>query len=397
MTSQEWSQRWQSVMIDNYGTPSLALVRGEGARVWDADGREYLDFVAGIAVNSLGHAHPAVIDAVSRQVATLGHTSNLAMHEPGLALAERLLKVMDPGGARAGRVFFCNSGAESVEAAFKLSRLTGRTQLVSAANSFHGRTLGALALTGQPVKQDPFRPLPDDVSFVPYGDVDAISAAVTERTAAIVLEPVQGEGGVIPAPAGYLTQAEQIARAAGALVIVDEVQTGIGRTGNWFAFQSEGLTPDVVTVAKGLGGGLPIGAMVAFGAAAGLFTPGSHGSTFGGNPMSCAAALAVLDTIESEGLVVRAQQVGARVRADIARHDAVDHVRGRGLMLGVVLRAPIARDVEGEARRRGILVNAVSPDVVRIVPPLTVTDADVDQFFGVWPTVLDAVLSGVAT
>ena len=391
----DWSTRWQSAMIDNYGTPALALIRGSGARVWDADGREYLDLVAGIAVNALGHAHPAVIEAVSRQVATLGHTSNLAMHEPGLALAERLLALLDPDQSRGGRVFFCNSGTESLEAAFKLSRLTGRTGVVAAENSFHGRTMGSLALTGQPSKQDPFRPLPGGVAMVRYGDVDSLAAVVDVDTAAVFLEPVQGEGGVIPAPPGYLVEAQRIARQSGALFVLDEVQTGIARTGDWFAFQHDELTPDVVTLAKGLGGGLPIGAMVAFGEAARLFAPGSHGSTFGGNPISCAAALAVLDTIEAEGLVTRAQQVGSELARRLSDNPLVIEVRGRGLLLGVVLAAPVAREVETRAREHGILVNAVSPNVVRLVPPLTLTDADIDLLVSAWPTILDIEPAGV--
>ncbi|MCX6460927.1 MAG: acetylornithine transaminase [Actinobacteria bacterium] len=379
-------------MANNYGTPALTLVRGEGARVWDIEGTEYLDLVAGIAVNSLGHAHPAVVEAVSRQVATLGHTSNLAIHEPGVRLAERLLAVLDPEGARGGRVFFCNSGAEANEAAFKLSRLTGRTQVVAATNSFHGRTMGALALTGQPAKQDPFRPLPGDVTFVEYGDTPALTEAVTATTAAVVLEPVQGEGGVLPAPDGYLTEAQEIAHASGALLILDEVQTGVGRTGNWFAFQQADVAPDVVTLAKGLGGGLPIGAMVAFGAAATLLTPGTHGSTFGGNPVSCAAALAVLDTIDEQGLVARASTVGEYLSAQLAGHSLVAYVRGHGLMLGVVLNEPLAREVEVSARQHGVLVNAIGADVIRLVPPLTITDDDVRLFLDRWPKIVDAAL-----
>ena len=390
--SEVWQKRWSQVMANNYGTPALTLVRGEGARVWDIEGTEYLDLVAGIAVNSLGHAHPAVVEAVSRQVATLGHTSNLAIHEPGVRLAERLLAVLDPEGARGGRVFFCNSGAEANEAAFKLSRLTGRTQVVAATNSFHGRTMGALALTGQPAKQDPFRPLPGDVTFVEYGDTPALTEAVTATTAAVVLEPVQGEGGVLPAPDGYLTEAQEIAHASGALLILDEVQTGVGRTGSWFAFQHADVAPDVVTLAKGLGGGLPIGAMVAFGAAATLLTPGSHGSTFGGNPVSCAAALAVLDTIDEQGLVARASTVGEYLSAQLAGHSLVAYVRGHGLMLGVVLNEPLAREVEVSARQHGVLVNAIGADVIRLVPPLTITDDDVRLFLDRWPKIVDAAL-----
>ena len=397
MTTESWQGRWQGSMSDNYGTPPVALVRGQGARVWDVDGVEYLDLVAGIAVNALGHAHPAVVEAVTRQVATLGHTSNLAVHEPGVLLAERLVALLDPSGARGGRVFFCNSGAEANEAAFKLSRLTGRTRVVAAVDSFHGRTMGALALTGQPAKREPFEPLPGDVAFVPFGDPVALANAVDPLTAAVFLEPVQGEAGVVPAPAGFLAAAEAVARQHGALLVLDEVQTGIGRTGTWFAHQSEGVTADVVTLAKGLGGGLPIGAMVALGGAAELFTPGSHGSTFGGNPVSCAAALAVLDTIEAEGLLERAGALGARLATELAAHPQVSHVRGRGLMLGVVLTSPIAKSVEAEARARGVLINATGPSVIRLVPPLVLTDADVDLLLHRWPTIIDAAAALVSS
>ncbi len=286
MTNADLTRRWQDALMDNYGTPRVPLVRGEGVRLWDADGRVYLDFVGGIAVNALGHAHPAVVDAVSGQIARLGHVSNLFVAEPPVRLAERLLQLF----GREGRVFFCNSGAEAVEAAFKIGRRTGRTHIVATVGGFHGRTMGALALTGQPGKQDPFLPLPGDVTHVPYGDAEALRAAVTERTAAVFIEPIQGENGVVVPPEGYLAAAREITRATGTLLVLDEIQTGIGRTGHWFAHQAQGVEPDVVTLAKGLGGGLPIGAAVAFGPAADLLTPGQHGTTFGGNPVVCAAA-----------------------------------------------------------------------------------------------------------
>ena len=387
--TQDWQRRWQASVMDTYGTPPLALVRGSGAHVVDADGREYLDLLAGIAVNALGHAHPAVVEAVTRQVSTLGHVSNLAISTPAVQLAERLLALF----GRDGRVFLCNSGAEANEAAFKLARRTGRTGMVAATGGFHGRTMGALALTGQPGKADPFRPLPGDVTFVPYGDAAALAAAVDDGTAAVLLEPIQGEGGVVTPAAGYLAAAQDAARAAGALFVLDEVQTGIGRTGAWFAHQPAGLTPDVVTLAKGLGGGLPIGACVAFGDAAGLLGPGQHGSTFGGNPVSCAAALAVLDTIEADGLLERATVVG-RALADGVRglgHPLVADVRGAGLLLGIVLAQPVAKDAEAALRERGVLVNAVAPAVLRLAPPLVLTDADVAQFLQVLPDALDAV------
>ena len=302
--------RWQQSMMDNYGTPPLALVRGEGCVVWDEAGKSYVDLLGGIAVNVLGHAHPAVVSAVTRQISTLGHVSNLFVAEPPVALAELLLAL----AGRPGRVFFGNSGTEAVEAAFKLSRRTGRSHVVAAQGGFHGRTMGALALTGQPSKQDPFRPLPGEVTHVPYGSVPELAAAVTDATAMVILEPIQGENGVVVPPSGYLATAREIASRHGALLALDEVQTGIGRTGHWFAHQAEMVEPDVLTLAKGLGGGLPIGACVAFGAAADLLTPGSHGSTFGGNPVSCAAALAVLGTIASEGLLDHVKRIGERLR-----------------------------------------------------------------------------------
>jgi len=389
-SNEQWQQRWRAAVMDTYGTPPLALVRGVGTRVWDADGREYLDLLAGIAVNALGHAHPAVVEAVSRQVATLGHVSNLAITAPAVELAERLLGLL---GRPDGRVFFCNSGAEANEAAFKAARRTGRVGMVAAERGFHGRTMGALALTGQPGKTDPFRPLPGEVTFVAYGDTAGLQSAVSDRTAAVVLEPILGEGGVVPAPQGYLVAAGEAAHRYGALLVLDEVQTGIGRTGSWFAHQAEGATPDVVTLAKGLGGGLPIGACVAFGAAASLLGPGQHGSTFGGNPVSCAAALAVLDVVERDGLVDRAAEVGAALAAGVIDlgHPLVLDVRGRGLLLGVQLAAPVAREVEAALRERGVLVNAVAPDTLRLAPPLVVSDADVALLLDVLPSALDAV------
>lgn len=387
-----WSERWQHALMDNYGTPAITLVRGSGARVWDADGREYIDLLAGIAVNALGHADPRLVSAVADQMATLGHTSNLQATEPAVRLAERLLElVQDPSA----RVFFCNSGAEANEAAFKLARLTGRTGMVVARGSFHGRTMGALSLTAQPAKQDPFRPLPGDVTVVPYGDADALASAVTESTAAIVLEPIQGEGGVIVPPAGYLQRAREIADEHGALLILDEVQTGIGRTGTWFAYQAEDVRPDAMTLAKGLGGGLPIGAVVGFGRAAGMFTPGSHGSTFGGNPVSCAAALAVLQTVEDDGLLERARALHDVLTAGLVDrgHGLVSHVRGRGLLLAAVLHTPPAADVERACRDHGLLVNAVASDAIRLAPPLVLTDDDVREALARWDAACASVVS----
>ncbi|MFF8291808.1 acetylornithine transaminase [Streptomyces sp. NPDC016309] len=375
--------------MDNYGTPRLPLVRGEGAKVWDADGTEYLDFVGGIAVNALGHAHPAVVEAVSRQIGTLGHVSNLFVAEPPVALAERLLQLL----GRPGRVFFCNSGAEANEAVFKIGRLTGRTHMVATTGGFHGRTMGALALTGQPGKQEPFLPLPGDVTHVPYGDVDALRAAVTDRTAFVVIEPIQGEIGVVVPPPGYLKAAREITRATGALLVLDEVQTGIGRCGHWFEHQAHGVEPDVVTLAKGLGGGLPIGATIAFGPAADLLKPGHHGTTFGGNPVACAAGLAVLDTLAADSALDEVKRLGERLRAGIEAldHSLVSHVRGAGLLLGIVLTEPLAPQVQQAAQDAGLLVNAPAPDVVRLMPPLVIGDDEVDAFLRALPGVLSSV------
>ena len=391
-TTEDLQRRWRSALMDNYGTPPVGLVRGSGARAWDAEGHEYVDLLAGIAVNALGHAHPAVVAAVTEQISTLGHTSNLAMTAPPIALAERLLALLDPAGERDGRVFFCNSGAEANEAAFKLSRRTGRSRIVVAERSFHGRTMGALALTAQPAKQDPFRPLPGDVVSVPFGDVSALASAVDVETAAVFLEPIQGEGGVIPAPDGYLAAAREVCDATGALLVLDEVQTGIGRTGSWFAHQAVGVVPDVITLAKGLGGGLPIGAMVAFGDSATLLGPGSHGSTFGGNPVSCAAALAVLDTIESEDLLSRVDEVSDRLRSIVSASIVVDHVRGSGLLLGAVLSHPVAPELEAAARAHGLLVNAIGSDVIRMAPPLVLSDNDIDLVAERWPRAVQEAL-----
>jgi acetylornithine aminotransferase len=359
--------------------------------VTDVDGKSYLDLLGGIAVNILGHCHPAVIDAVTHQMSTLGHTSNLYATEPGIALAEELVALL--GADEQARVFFCNSGTEAIEVAFKLSRLTGRTKLVAAQEAFHGRTIGALALTGQPAKQAPFAPLPGDVHHVPYGDADALAAAVTDDTAAVFLEPIMGESGVVVPPDGYLIAAREITARHGALLVLDEVQTGMGRTGTFFAHQHDGISPDVVTLAKGLGGGLPIGACLAIGPAAQLLTPGLHGSTFGGNPVCTAAALAVLWALADGDLVRRAGELGKSLRDGIESlgHPLVDHVRGRGLLCGVVLTAPHAKNVEAAARDAGFLVNAAASDVIRLAPPLIITGGQIDTFVTALPSILDTV------
>jgi acetylornithine/N-succinyldiaminopimelate aminotransferase len=384
-------QRWSAVMMNNYGVPPLALASGNGTVVTDVDGKSYLDLLGGIAVNVLGHGHPAVIDAVTRQMSTLGHTSNLYAAEPGIALAEALVGLL--GTDAEARVFFCNSGTEANEAAFKLSRLTDRTKLVAAQGGFHGRTMGALALTGQPSKQAPFAPLPGDVSHVPYGDVDALAAAVGDDTAAVFLEPIMGESGIVVPPDGYLAAARDITTRHGALLVLDEVQTGMGRTGTFFAHQFDGITPDVVTLAKGLGGGLPIGACLAIGPAAQLLTPGLHGSTFGGNPICAAAALAVLRVLAGEDLVRRAGVLGKTLHQSIEslHHPSIDHVRGRGLLCGIALTSPTAKEVEAAARDAGFLVNAAAPDVVRLAPALIITEHQLDTFVTALPGILDAV------
>ena len=384
-------KRFEAAMMPNYGTPPLALARGEGCHVWDPDGNRYLDLIAGIAVSALGHAHPAIVEAVSTQVSRLAHTSNLFVHEPGVQLAEKLLSLLNaPDGAR---VFFCNSGTEANEAALKVVRRAmgkQRPVIVAADHSFHGRTMGALAITGKEAIREPFEPFGFEVRWVDYGDANALAGAVDERVAAVVLEPAQGEGGVIPAPPGYLAAARQACDAAGALLVLDEIQSGVGRTGAWFAHQAEGVRPAVLTLAKGLGGGLPIGATIGFGEAGGALRAGDHGSTFGGNPIACAAALAVLDTIAREHLLDNVKAVGETLRDGIA---AIDHpllggVRGSGLWLAAVLTEARAPAVNTAAREAGFLVNAVQPDAVRLAPPLIFTHAEAAQFTAALPAIL---------
>ncbi|KLL10226.1 MULTISPECIES: acetylornithine transaminase [Protofrankia] len=387
--------RRDAVIMTAYGRPPIALERGAGTRVWDADGRAYLDLIAGVAVSVLGHCHPAVQEAVRDQIGRLGHVSNLYVNEPQIVLAERLLGLL--GGAD-GRVFFCNSGAEANEAAIKISRRTGREEIVAAEGSFHGRTLGALSITGQPSKRAPFEPLLPGARFVPYGDAAALADAVGERTAAVFLEPTLGEGGVVAPPVGYLKAAREICDRAGALLVLDEVQSGIGRAGAWFLHQVEGVVPDVVTLAKGLGGGLPIGACVGFGPAGKLLRPGEHGSTFGGGPVICAAALAVLDTIERDGLIDNAVRVGGLLADGIRGAGAagVTGVRGRGLWLAIELDAPFAAAFETAAREAGFLVNAVSADAVRLAPPLVLSAADADEFVAALPAIADQAVTAAS-
>jgi acetylornithine aminotransferase len=393
VTSTETLQkRFEAAFMPNYGVPPLAISRGQGCRVQDADGREYLDLIAGIAVSSLGHAHPAIVEAVSRQVAEVAHTSNLFLHEREIELAERILSLIGADG----RVFFANSGAEANEAAVKLVRRIagpGRPVIVAAERSFHGRTMGSLALTGKESIRAPFGPFGLTVRFVPYGDADALRAAVGPDVAAVFLEPGLGESGVVPAPEGYLLAARQACDAAGALLVLDEIQTGIGRTGAWFAHQAAGVRPDVLTLAKGLGGGLPIGMCVGLGAAGAGFARGDHGSTFGGNPVACAAALAVLDTIERDGLLAHVTAVGEHLAAGLSQisHPLLGGVRGAGLWRAVVLTAELAPDVELAARRAGFLVNAVQPDAIRLAPPLILSAGQADEFIAALPGILDEV------
>ncbi|MBV9059298.1 MAG: acetylornithine transaminase [Pseudonocardiales bacterium] len=389
MPTADYQRRWEAVLMANYGTPALALVRGAGAEVWDVDGRRYLDLLGGVAVNALGHAHPAVVRAVTEQMSTLGQVSNFFITEPTVTLAETLLDLLGASGS--GRVLFGNSGAEANEAAFKIARRTGRSTIVSTDGAFHGRTMGALALTGQPAKRDPFEPMPPGVIFVPYGDPAALESVVDGDTAAVFLEPIQGENGVVLPPEGYLQAAREITEARGALLVLDEVQTGIGRTGTWFAHQSVGVVPDLVTVAKGLGGGLPIAACIGIGRAAHLLQPGQHGTTLGGNPVCCAAALAVLRTIAADGLLDHAARLGKEIAAEVTalRHPLVSSVNAAGLLIGIGLISPVAAAVVTAAREAGFLVNAAVPDRIRLAPPLVLTEAQAHEFIAVLPAILD--------
>jgi len=372
---------WNKSLQSNYGTPVLELVSGKGATVIDSKGDQYLDFLAGIATNVLGHAHPAVVKAVSKQIATLGHVSNLYAHPNVIALAEKLVKMT---GDKSARVFFCNSGAEANEAALKISRKTGHTRIVATKDSFHGRTMGALSLTGQPEKSKAFKPLIKGVTHVPYGDMGAMLKKVNKKTAMVIVEPIMGEAGVIVPPHGYLQALRELCDDTGALLVFDCVQTGMGRTGDWFGYEYSGIKPDVITLAKGLGGGLPLGAMIALGDSAELFQPGDHGSTFGGNPVATAAALAVIETIESKKLLKRVGDVGVELMADLALIEGVRSVRGAGLLIGIEFSAPIAKQVAAQCQKNGVLVNGNSDTVIRIAPPLIISDRDVAKFLKIF-------------
>jgi len=390
--------RYGAAMMLTYGMPPVALASGTGCTLVDVDGNSYLDLIGGIAVSALGHAHPAIIEAVSAQVASLAHTSNLFLHRRQVELAERLIALLGTDG----RVFLANSGAEANEAALKLVRKAqgpGRPVIVAAEGSFHGRTMGALSITGKSSIREPFQPFGVEARFVPYGDAAALDQAVGSDCAAVFLEPALGEGGVVPAPAGYLKAARDACDQAGALLVLDEIQSGIGRTGEWFAHQREGVVPDVLTLAKGLGGGLPIGACIGIGRYGSVLEKGDHGSTFGGNPVACAAALAVLDTIERDGLLAHVTTVGAHLATGIEaiNHPLVAGVRGSGLWLAIALTGVAATAVAATAQHQGFLVNAVQPDAVRLAPPLILSAAEAGSFTAALPGILDAasvVLAG---
>ncbi len=385
MTNKTMINRWKSSVQNNYGTPSIALVKGKGLVVTDADGRQYLDFLGGIATNILGHAHPAIVKAVTKQVSTLSHVSNFYVHPHAVELAEKLAAMT---GDKKAKVFFCQSGAEANEAALKLSRRTGKVRIVAAQGAFHGRTMGALSLTGQPAKREPFLPLIKGVKHVPFGDIEAMRKAVTKKTAMVIIEPIMGEAGVIVPPTDYLSELRAICDAKGALLVIDAVQTGMGRTGDWFGYEYSGITPDVITLAKGLGGGLPLGAMIALGKAAELFQPGDHGSTFGGNPVTTAAGLAAIKFIETQKILKKVEKQGVCLMQELAVIPGVAEVRGAGLLLGIELESLKATDIAKALQGEGVLVNAANPTTIRIAPALIVTDAQLKRFVGIFKKVM---------
>ena len=386
-----WQRRFGDSLMGSLSTPKVMLERGEGCQVWDVDGKRYLDFLAGIAVNALGHAHPALVSAITEQAAKLVHVSNYFATEPQLALAERLKRITGAGDR--GRVYFGNSGAEANEAAFKLARLNSdggrRTRILALTNSFHGRTMGALALTGKAALREPFLPMVEGVEHID-STIDALEYAMGDDVAALIVEPIKGEAGVLDLPHGYLELARELTEEHGALLILDEIQTGVGRTGSWFTFQQFDIVPDAITVAKGIAGGVPIGALVTFGDASDLFEAGQHGSTFGGNPLATAAADAVLAEIERSGLVLNALVRGDQIRAAVESMEArlVDEVRGRGLLIGIGLTQPVAAEVSARCLEAGLIVNAPNDSSIRIAPPLVVGDAEVDEFTAIFSTVL---------
>ena len=385
MTNKTMINRWSNALQNNYGSPTIALVKGKGIVVTDADGKQYLDFLGGIATNILGHAHPAIVKAVSKQVSVLSHVSNFYVHPNAVELAEKLASMT---GDKTAKVFFCQSGAEANEAALKLSRRTGKVRIVAAQGAFHGRTMGALSLTGQPSKREPFLPLIKGVKHVPYGNIEAMRKAVSKKTAMVIIEPIMGEAGVIVPPADYLQELRALCDAKGALLVIDAVQTGMGRTGDWFGYEYSGITPDVITLAKGLGGGLPLGAMIALGKAADLFQPGDHGSTFGGNPVTTSAGLAAIKFIESQKLLKKVEKQGAFLMQELALIPGVAEVRGAGLLLGIELEKLKASDVANSLQKAGVLVNAANPTTIRLAPALIVSDAQIKKFITVFKKVM---------
>ena len=378
-------QRWESVFQRSYGSPKLNIIKGKGAYLIDENGKRYLDFIGGIATNVLGHTHPVFVKAIKEQSNQVAHVSNLYANPTSLNLAEKLIQLTDAPDAR---VFFCNSGTEANEAAIKLSRKTGRTRIVSTIGAFHGRTIGALSITGQTEKRKPFLPLLDKVKYVPFGDIEAMRKTITKKTAMVIVEPIQGENGVIVPPAGYLKAIRQICDSTGALFVIDAIQTGMGRTGFWFGYEHEEITPDVITLAKGLGGGLPLGAMIAIGSAAELFKPGEHGSTFGGNPISCAAGLAAINEIEKRSLNEKALELGEFLKNELLNIEGVSEVRGRGLLLGIGLEKPWAKEIANYLLAKGVLVNSPNENTIRIAPPLIITKKEASKFVKVFSEVM---------
>ena len=385
MKNAQVSNSWRKVIQDNYGVPTIALVKGKGSEVYDVEGKKYLDLLGGIATNVLGHAHPAIVKAVTKQVGTLGHVSNFYAHPNVVELAQKLASMT---GDKSARVFFAQSGAEANEAALKLSRRTGRYRIVAAQGAFHGRTMGALSMTGQPSKREPFLPLLKGIKHVPFGDIKTMRRAITTKTAMVILEPIMGEAGVIVPPEDYLAQVRELCTQKGALLVIDAVQTGMGRTGDWFGYEYSGITPDVITLAKGLGGGLPLGAMIALGDAGQLFVAGDHGSTFGGNPITTAAALAVINVIEKDKLMPKVRKDQEFIMQRIAVIQGVSEVRGAGLLIGIQLDKPIASKIAREMLQQGVLVNAANDSTIRIAPALNISRIQLNKFCSIFEKVM---------
>jgi len=385
MKNNVFAKRWSKAVQNNYGVPEITLIKGKGLNVQDVEGKLYLDFLGGIATNILGHAHPSIISAVSKQVRTLNHVSNFYSHPNAVLLAEKLVSLTKTKNAK---VFFCQSGAEANEAAIKLSRKSGRSHIVAAQGSFHGRTMGALSLTGQPSKREPFLPLLKNVKHVPYGDIEAMRRSITKKTAMVIIEPIMGEAGVIVPPTDYLQGLRQLCDKNGALLVIDAVQTGMGRTGDWFGYEYSGITPDVITLAKGLGGGLPLGAMIAIGDSADLFKPGEHGSTFGGNPITTAAALAVIKTIEKQNILKKVRRQGQVLIQELAFIPGVSQVRGAGLLIGIELENANSNEIARKLAEAGVLVNAANSSTIRIAPALIVSDSQIRKFINTFREVL---------